>query len=107
MLDRCCWSVSKYVPHEVGLSALRKQLDNRMEKYISSATLCDLPEFVLKNNVFKSGKKTLKQKRGTAIRTKFEPPYKILFIAELEEKILQKAEFKPYLWCSYIDIFFL
>ena len=27
------------IPHEEGLSALRKQLDNRMEKYISSDTL--------------------------------------------------------------------
>ena len=78
-----------------------------MEKYISSDTLCDLAEVVLKNNIFKFGKKTLKQKRGTAIRTKFAPPYSILFMAELEEEIIRKAEFKPYLWWSYIDdIFF-
>ena len=52
--------------------------------------------------------KTLKQKRGTAIGTKFAPPYSILFMAELEEEILQKAEFKPYLWWRYIDdVFFL
>ena len=30
------------IPHEEGLSAIRKRLDNRMEKYISSDTLCDL-----------------------------------------------------------------
>ena len=96
------------IPHEEGLSALRKQLDNRMEKYISSDTPCDLAEVVLKNNIFKFGKKTLKQKRGTAIGTKFAPPYSILFMAELEEEILRKAEFKPYLWWRYIDdIFFL
>ena len=96
------------ISHEEGLSGLRKRLDNRMEKYISSDTLCDLAEVVLKNNIFKFGKKTLKQKRGTAIGTKFAPPYSILFMAELEEEILQKAEFKPYLWWRYIDdIFFL
>ena len=83
------------IPHEEGLSALRKRLDNRMEKYISSDTLCDLAEVVLKNNIFKFGKKTLKQKRGTAIGTKFAPPYSILFMAELEEEILRKVEFKP------------
>ena len=66
------------IPHEEGLSALRKRLDNRMEKYISSDTLCDLAEVVLKNNIFKFGKKTLKQKRGTAIGTKFAPHYSIL-----------------------------
>ena len=52
--------------------------------------------------------KTLKQKRGTAIGTKFAPPYSILFMAELEEKILSEIEPKPYLWWRYIDgIFFL
>ena len=75
-----------------------------MEKYISSDTLCDLAEVVLKNMF----KKTSKQKRGTAIGTKFAPPYSILFMAELEEEILQKAEFKPYLRWRYIDdVFFL
>ena len=82
------------IPNEKGLSALRKRLDNPMEKY----TLCDLAEFVFKNNIFKFSKKTLKQKRGTAIEMKFVPPYSILFMAELEEEILRKAEFKPYLW---------
>ena len=56
-----------------------------MEKYISSDTLYDLAEVVLESNNFKFVKKTLKQKRGTAIGTKFAPPYSILFIAELEE----------------------
>ena len=52
--------------------------------------------------------KTLKQKRGTAIGTKFAPPYSILFMAELEEEILSEIELKPYLWWRYIDdIFFL
>ena len=45
------------IPHEVGLSALRKRLVNQMEKYISSDTLCDLAEVVLKNNIFKFAKK--------------------------------------------------
>ena len=79
-----------------------------MEKYISSDTLCYLAEVVLKGNTFKFDKKTLKQKRGTAMGTKFAPPYSILFMVELEEEILRKAEFKPYLWWRYIDdIFFL
>ena len=41
------------IPHEEGLSAIRKWLDNRMEKCISSDTLCDLTEVVLKNNISK------------------------------------------------------
>ena len=38
--------------HVEGLSSLMKRLDNQMEKYISSDTLCDLAE-VLKNDFFK------------------------------------------------------
>ena len=46
--------------------------------------------------------------KGTAIGTKFAPWYSILFMAELEEKIIKESEHKPYLWWRYIDdIFFL
>ena len=63
---------------------------------------------VLKNNIFNFSERTLKQKRGTAIGTKFAPPYSILFMAELEGKILEINDNKPYLWWRYIDdIFFI
>ena len=58
----------------------------------------DLAEVVLKINIFTFGKKILKQKRGTAIDTKFTPLYSILFMAELEEEIIKESEYKPYLW---------
>ena len=62
-------------------SKLRKQLDLRQEKDVTTSTLVELAEVVLKNNVFTFIEKTLKQKQGTAIGTKFAPPYSILFIA--------------------------
>ena len=68
-----------------------KRFDKRMEKYISS----DLAEVVLKKFFFKFGKKTLNQKGGSTIGTKFAPPYSILFMTKLEEEILRKAEFQP------------
>ena len=71
----------------------------RKEKYVSTDTMIDLAEVVLKNNLFTLGKKTRKQKRGTAIGTKFAPPYSIL---------LKESECKSYLWSRYIDdIFFM
>ena len=42
------------------------------------------------------GKKTLKQKQGTAISTKFAPSDSILFLAELEAAIITESEDKPY-----------
>ena len=53
---------------------------------------------MLKNNIFTFGKKTLTEKQGTAIGTKFAPPCSILFTAELEEKIIKESEYKLYLW---------
>ena len=63
---------------------------------------------MLKSNIFEFDQKTFKQVRGTAIGTKFAPPYPILFMADLEEKILNVSEEKPMLWWRYIDdIFFI
>ena len=62
---------------------------------LRTSTLAELAEVVLKNTVFTLGKKTLKQSRGTAIGTKFAPPYSMLFMAGLEEEILNEVELKP------------
>ena len=72
------------IPHDEGLSALRNRLDLRQQKYVNTSTPVELAEVVLKNNIFTFKENTLKQKRGTAIGTRFAPPYSILFMAELE-----------------------
>ena len=71
------------IPHDEGLSALQKRLELRRDKKVSTSTLVELAEVVLKNNVFTFGKKTLKQIRGTATGTNFVPPYSIIFMTEL------------------------
>ena len=50
---------------------------------MTSETLLELAEIGLKNNIFQSNEKALKQLRGTAIGTKFAPPYVIIFMADL------------------------
>ena len=75
---------------------------------VSTDTLVELAELVLKNNIFNFSEEILKQKRGTGIGTKFVLPFSILFMAESEETILEKVDNKPYLWWRYIDdIFFI
>ena len=96
------------ISHEESLSALRNRLESRKEKYVSTDTIIDLAEVVLKNNIFTFGKKIFKQKRGNAIGNKFAPPYSISFMAELEEDIIKESEYIPHLWQRYKDyIFFL
>ena len=48
----------------------------------------DLVEVVLKSNTFKFGKKILNEKRGTAVGTKFAPPYSIQFVTEVKEDFI-------------------
>ena len=96
------------IPHEEVLASLRKFLDARTEKKVTTETLLELVEIVLKNNIFQFNQKTLKQLRGTASGTKFAPPYTIIFMADLEERILEDIEQQPHIWWRYIDdIFFI
>ena len=75
---------------------------------MTTETLLELAEIVLKNNIFQFNEKTLKQLRGTAIGTKFAPLYAIIFMADLQEWILEDIELQPHIFWRYIDdIFFI
>ena len=95
------------IPHDEGLKAMRVALDKRAKKDVSTDSLCELAEIVLKNNIFEFDEKTYRQLRGTAIGTKMAPPYAILFLAELEEGFLKNCKFKPEVWFRYIDDIFM
>ena len=79
-------------PHGEDLASLYECLETRENKQISSETLAELADIVLKNNIFEFDEKAFKQKCGTAIGTKFAPPYAILFMADLKEKMLRIFE---------------
>ena len=57
------------ISHKEGLASIRKHLDNRENKEVTTDTLVKLADTVLKNNYFQFLDKTFKQKRGTAIGT--------------------------------------
>ena len=80
------------IAHEEGLASLRRFLDVKFEKKVTTETLVEFAEIVLKNSIFQFNEKALKQLRGTASGTKFIPPYAILFMADLEERILDNIE---------------
>ena len=51
-----------------------------------------MAEFVLNNNIFEfNSSKTYQQKSGTAIGTKFAPPYACIYMDEVEQKAKQKT----------------
>ena len=95
------------IPHDEGIAAVKKALERRDDKSISSESLLELTELVLKNNIFEHNGEFFKQKQGTAIGTKMAPPYAILFMDELENTIIEGFRLKPYVWWRYIDDIFL
>ena len=67
------------IPHNEGLEVLKKQLDNFYEKSIPTEDLVKMAEFVLKNNYFEFNSNVKHQISGTAIGTKFAPPYACIY----------------------------
>ena len=75
---------------------------------MTTETLVEFAEIILKNNIFQFNEKTVKQLRGTAAGTKFALPSANLFMFDLEEKNLEDIELQPRIWWRYIDdIFFI
>ena len=60
--------------HDEWLIAMKKALDLRKDKIISTESLIELEEWVLKNNNFEHNLSFYKQLIGTAIGTKIAPP---------------------------------
>ena len=95
------------IPHDVGLKALYKKLEERSDKKVPSADLVDMAEFVLKKNFFEFYSKVKQQISGIAIGTKSAPPYACIFMDKAEIDFLEKQAVKPLVWLRYTDIFFI
>ena len=86
---------------------MRKALDLRKDKRISTESLIELAECVLKNNIFEHNLSFYKQLRGTAIGTKMAPPYAIIFLGDLEERFFSDCDISSLVWWRYIDDIFM
>ena len=75
------------IPHEEGMASFTRLRDNKTENNVTTETLVELAEIVLKNNIFQFNEINLKLLRSTATSTKFAPLYAVLFVTNLEEKI--------------------
>ena len=66
-----------------------------------------MADFLLKNNLFEFDYKFHQQISGTAVGTKFEPPYAFIFVDYIETEFLKTQAIKPWQWKRFIhDIFF-
>ena len=62
---------------------------------VSIQDIRSLLYLVLRNNYFRFGEKIYRQKKGFAMGNHLAPPLAIIFMDRLEQKMLQKARFKP------------
>ena len=95
-------------PLQAGLIALKKALDKRLLKKIPTDDLIKMAEFVLNNNFFEFNSDTFQQISGTAIGTKFAPPYACIYMDQVEQKFLATQINQPLIWLRCINnIFFI
>ena len=66
-------------------------------KKISTENLIKRVKFVLKNNLFEFNSKRFEQTSGTAIGTKFDPPYACIYMDRIEYDFSKTQELKPLL----------
>ena len=96
------------IPHEARLKVLENALNSSINKKVSTEDLVKMAKFVLKNNYFEFNGKVKQQISGTAIGTKFTPPYACIFMDEVETSFIETQEMKPLVWFRYIDdVFFI
>ena len=95
------------IPHEEGIKAALNRLyyknPNVEEVSIPPGTMSDLLKIVLTKNYFQFSDKMYHQIQGTAMGTKMAPAYANLFMAELEETLLDNYPTDPMVWKRYID----
>ena len=95
------------IPHREGINAVLNRLYPTQEladqMNIPPNTIVDLLKIVLEHNYFQFADTMYHQVQGTAMGTKMAPSYANIFMAELEEYLLDNYSTKPLLWKRYID----
>ena len=100
-LDVC--SLYTNISHSNGLSALKNKLPNNQ----TTSIILQLTKFILEHNHFKFQDEHYLQIIGTTMGTPMAPQYANIFMAHLEERILEKSTQKPILHLRYIDDIFM
>lgn len=87
-------SLYSNIAHNLGLKAIKFWLQKHPEDLHTRFTdnfILDSIEFILKNNTFYFNGEHYRQRKGTAMGTKFAPVYATLTIGFLEETLYQKV----------------
>ena len=96
------------IHHDFGLEALRKTLDERVNKKMVLWTLLKWQNLFWKITTLNLMVKLNNNFLATAIGTKFAPPYACIFMEKVEIEFLESQVCKLLVWFRYIDdVFFI
>ena len=96
------------IRHDVGLEALRKTLDERVNKKMVLRTLIKWQNLFWKITTLNLMVKLNNNFLATAIGTKFAPPYTCIFMEKVETEFLESQVYRLLVWFRYIgDVFLL
>ncbi len=95
------------MPHRDGIEAVLNRIyrsnPDSDDVEIPPETMRDLLNIVLTKNYFQFADSMYHQVQETAMGTKMAPAYAKLFMAELEERLLDNYHIQPVIWKRYID----
>ena len=85
------------IPQNEGISALQQKLEEQPSIKNPTNDLVKLAEFVLKNYLFEFNDKVKQQISGTAIGTKFAPPYACIYMHKTETDFLKTEDLQAFI----------
>ena len=95
------------IPIDDGTAAVIEKLNEHRDDIDTAGLTCEeirsLLQLVLNNNYFKFGGKVFRQKKGVAMGNHLAPPLAIVFMDQLERRMLQRAELRPESYDRYVD----
>ena len=95
------------ISHKHGLVLMQKALNAWEDNTVSTDSLTELAECVLKSIIFKDKTSFYKQIRGTATETKMGLSDAKMFIGDLKDKLFKDCDMKPLTWWWYINCIFM
>jgi len=96
------------IPQEEGIDVVCRLYEDDYEQKLPIPTndLRELMRLILEENSFKFNEKHFVQTDGIAMGTKMAVAFSVIFMADLEKRLLAASPFKPFVWKRFIDDIF-
>ena len=96
------------IPQEEGIDVVCRYYEDHYEQKLPIPTndLRELMRLILEENSFKFNEKHFVQTHGIAMGTKMAVAFSVIFMADLEKRLLAASPLKPFVWKRFIDDIF-